>query len=106
MRSSDEQLREIMRRGDRIIEKQNMKKTILKDALVSGVCLALLIAFAVFVPDLAPVQTGGDAVQYGSLLLAAPYLGYVIVSLLAFTLGVSLTLLCIHWKKQKERERK
>ena len=46
--------------------------------------------------------------HYGSLLLAAPYTGYVVVGVLAFALGVCITLLCIHWKalRQKERERK
>ena len=106
MRSTDDQLREIMRRSDRIIETQRMKKTILRDAFASGLCLALLIAVAVFLPKLRSAQSGSAAAQYGSLLLAVPYLGFVIVSLLAFALGVSLTLLCIHWKKRKERERK
>lgn len=46
--------------------------------------------------------------QYGSLLLAAPYTGYVVVGVIAFALGICVTLLCICWKalKQKEREQK
>ena len=46
--------------------------------------------------------------RYGSLLLAAPYIGYVIVGILAFALGICVTLLCIRLKelREKERERK
>jgi hypothetical protein len=35
-------------------------------------------------------------------------MGYVVVGVLAFALGICVTLLCTHWKalKQKERERK
>jgi preprotein translocase subunit SecF len=106
MRSTDDQLREIMRRAELVKEKRIIKKTILTDVLASCVCLALLIAVAVCLPKLSLALTGSVATQYGSLLLAAPYIGYVIVGLLAFALGVCVTLLCVHWKKWKERERK
>jgi len=45
--------------------------------------------------------------NYGSLLLEEPYMGYVMVCVLAFALGVCMALLCVHWKalKQKEQER-
>lgn len=81
-----------------------MKKTVLADAIASGFCLALLIAVAVYLPHLTVAQGASAATQYGSLLLAAPCIGYVIVGLLAFALGVTLTLLCAHWKKWKERK--
>ena len=106
MRSTDDQLREIMRRAELVKEKRILKKAILTDALSACVCLALLIAVAAYLPNLTPAQTGSVITQYGSLLLAAPYIGYVIVALLAFALGVCVTLLCVHWRKWKERERK
>ena len=106
MRSTDDQLREIMRRSELVKEKRIIKKSILTDAIASCICLALLIAVAVYLPNLAPTLNGNAETQYGSLLLAAPYIGYMIVGLLAFALGVCVTLLCVHWKKWKERERK
>lgn len=106
MRSTDEQLREIIQRAEIVKEKRIMKKAILADGIASCICLALLIAAAVSLPNLKTAQAGNTASQYGSLLLAAPYIGYVIVSLLAFALGICVTLLCFHWKKWKEREKK
>ena len=106
MRSTNDQLREIMRRAELVKEKRNVKKVIMMNAVASGLCVALLIAVAVYLPNLSPAQAGQIETRYGSLLLAAPYIGYVIVGLLAFALGVSITLLCIQWKKWKERDRK
>ena len=106
MRSTDDQLREIMRRAELVKEKRNVKKVIMMNAVASGLCVALLITVAVYLPNLSPAQAGQIETRYGSLLLAAPYIGYVIVGLLAFALGVSITLLCIQWKKWKERDRK
>ena len=106
MRSTDDQLREIMRRAELVKEKRNVKKVIMMNAVASGLCVALLSTVAVYLPNLSPAQAGQIETRYGSLLLAAPYIGYVIVGLLAFALGVSITLLCIQWKKWKERDRK
>ncbi len=106
MRSTDEQLQEIMRRADLVKEKRTVKKTILTDAVASCVCLILLIAVAGYLPNITPSLTENVETQYGSLLLAAPCIGYVIVGLLAFALGICVTLLCVHWKRWKEREPK
>ena len=106
MRSTDDQLREIMRRAKHVKEKRIIKKSLLTDAIVSCVCLVFLIAVAAYLPTFSPAQAGAVETQYGSLLLAAPYIGYVIVGLLAFALGVCMTLLCVLWKKWKERDRK
>ena len=106
MRSTDEQLQEIMRRTELIKEKRIIKKAILTDALASCVCLALLIAVAVYLPNLAPALNVNAETQYGSLLIAAPYIGYVIVGFLALALGICVALLCVHWRKWKERKQK
>lgn len=108
MRSTDEQLQEIMGRAEFVKEKRSMRKRLHASAMASCVCAALLIAACVFLPQLAVMQENAGMQQYGSLLLAAPYTGYVVVGVIAFALGVCVTLLCIHWKalRQKEQDRK
>ena len=108
MRSTDEQLREIMRRAEIVKEKRILRKRIYAGAIASFACVALLIAVCFYLPRLSVIQAAPGLQQYGSLLLAAPYMGYVVVGVLAFALGICVTLLCVHWKalKQKERERK
>ena len=105
MRGTDEQLQEIMRRAEGLKERRRRNKAILTDAVSSGVLFALLIAAIAYVPKLPALQTAGTETRYGSLLLAAPSVGYVIVGLLAFALGVCVTLLCCHLKKREEPER-
>ena len=104
MRSTDEQLQEIMRRGEIVKEKRSIRKGIRASALVSCVCAVLLIAVCFYLPRLSVTQETPDMKNYGSLLLAAPYMGYVVVGVLAFALGVCITLLCVHWKRLKEKD--
>ncbi len=108
MRNTDEQLQEIMRRAEIVKEKRIIRKRIYASALASCVCVALLIAVCFCLPQLTVMPENAGMQHYGSLLLAAPYTGYVVVGVIAFALGVCITLLCIHWKalRQKERERK
>ena len=108
MRSTDEQLQEIMRRAESVKEKRIIRKRLHASALASCACVALLIAVCLYLPQLAVMPENAGMQQYGSLLLAAPYTGYVVVGVIAFALGVCVTLLCIHWKalKQKEPERR
>ena len=108
MRSTDEQLQEIMRRAEIVKEKRSIRKRIHASAIASCACVALLIAVCFCLPRLTFMTESTGMQQYGSLLLAAPYTGYVVVGVIAFALGVCVTLLCIHWKalKQKEQDRK
>ncbi len=108
MRSTDEQMREIMRRAEIVKEKRSARKRFQASAIASFACAVLLAAVCFCLPRLTVLPYNADMRHYGSLLLAAPYTGYVVVGVLAFSLGVCVTLLCIHWKalKQKEQERK
>ena len=105
MRNTDEQLREIMRRADAVKETRSIQKRVLGSALASCVCVILLIAVSIYLPRLTAISQDTAAGQYGSLLLAASYMGYVVVGVLAFALGVCVTLLSIQWRKLKGKER-
>ena len=108
MRSTDEQMREIMGRAKIVKEKRSIRKRLHASAIASLACAALLIAVCFCLPRLTVIPDSAGMQHYGSLLLAAPYTGYVIVGVLAFALGVCIALLCVHWKalQQKEQERK
>lgn len=107
MRSTDEQLREIMRRKDEVIEKQSIRRHLHACALAACACILLLVMTAVSLPKITTDSLDHATRQYGSLLLAAPYMGYVVVGVLTFALGICVTLFCIRWKEleQKEREK-
>jgi len=104
MRSMDEQVSEILSRREVVRERRVNKRILVANAVASCVCVILIIATSFYLPKLAIMQSEGGASQYGSLLLAAPYVGYVIIGILAFALGICVTLFCCFWKKYKEQE--
>ena len=108
MRSTDEQLHEVLRRAENVREKRALRKGLRASLLASCACIALLIAVGVSLPRVTMIARGPAMQQYGSLLLAAPYMGYIVVGVLALALGVCVTLLCTQWRelRRKERDRK
>lgn len=105
MRSTDEQLREIMKRADVVKEKRTIRKSLHMRALSACVCAVLLAIVSFYLPQINTVPLESSMQRYGSLLLAAPYIGYVVVGILAFALGICVTLLCIRLKELKAKER-
>ena len=105
MRNTDEQLHEIMRRSEIVREKRALRKRVLISAAASCVVTALLIAALVYLPWLKVISKSVNAPQYGSLLLSAPYMGYILIMLLAFALGICLTLLCVFCGRLVRKDR-
>ena len=101
MRSTDEQLNEITARAAKLRKKQTLRRLIAAESIACCVCLALLIRCAVVMPAFeAAVRDSADA-YYGGLLLSSPSLGYVVIGVLGFFLGICVTLLCVHLHKQR-----
>ena len=102
-----EKLQKALPNREIVKEKRSIRNRMQASAIASCVFVALLIAVCCFLPRITVMPENAGMWQYGSLLLAAPYVGYVMVGTLAFALGVCVTLLCIHYKalKQKERDR-
>ena len=67
MRSTDEQLREIMRRAETVKAKRILRKRIQASAIASCACVALLIAVCFYLPRLSVIQAAPGLQQYGSL---------------------------------------
>lgn len=103
MRSQDEQLSEILRRSDKIREKTALRNHMIMEAATSLVCLAFVILSVAKMPD-AIAASDSSSTNYGSLILSSQNMGYVVVGVLAFILGVCITMLCIHWKKYKAHD--
>ena len=96
MRTTDDQLKEILHRADSLQELRPARKKVAVDAAASATCLALLVGVLIFLPRFVSTGSVNTMSRYGSLLIDAPYLGLVVVCLLAFALGVCVTLLCVH----------
>ena len=97
--TTEEALTEIMRRKNQIVLRRSRRSC----QVLSGVS-AMLMAFLLLVICMMPGSPGSafTGTVYGSFLLSAEAGGYVLAAVLAFILGVVITLLIQNRKKQTE----
>ena len=107
MRSHEERVAETKRRIAKMErEKQRRRNTITMASAVAA-CLVLLIGAALAMPGIAAsIQTG----DYSGLETAASMygggaaLGYIVIGLLAFLLGVCVTVLCFRLRQMNRED--
>jgi len=104
MRTNEEQVQEILKRAGHMRAVHDLRVKIGSWSAASLLCVALLIALVAAAPGLNLQNSSAAEGQYGSLLLAQPYILYVVVGLLSFALGVCVTVLCVQWRKLKREE--
>lgn len=101
--TDEEYLKEITIRSQKIIRNKN-RHSVRMFSVLSSVLLILLISVIVQNPS-----TGGYAAhstEMGAFLLGPETGGYVLVAVLAFVAGISLTILCLTFKKKKNFEKR
>ena len=100
--SIDEQMTIITERACRLQRRQRAIRRITSDAVCAGLCLFLLIVSALYLPGSSAAAADTQAVSsYGSLILGSAFAGYILTGVLAFGLGVFITLFCIHWRAMR-----
>lgn len=102
MRNTDEQLREIMNRANYMKERKAAQRAAASYAIASCICILLLVVTSFYLPALSAPGGTGAPVHYGSLLLNASYMSYVVIGLIAFLLGICVTLLCLHLRELRK----
>jgi hypothetical protein len=107
MREIDAQLAEIERRRRALVHRRHRRET----AGLGALCLALGASLGVSLAQAVPLAAqAGDAAElpayYGTVLMQNPAVGFVLVVLLAFGLGVCATLLCLRIRTYREEQRK
>lgn len=103
MKTTDEQMNEIMRRSKSLKAKKSMNDYLIGFSIAIAACLALIVLVGASIANVNPETTDNTVSQYGSLVISAPYMGYVVIGLLAFILGVLVTLLCRHIREFKQK---
>lgn len=99
MRSTEEQLQEIVARSNRMRAASHRRRAV-RDALAAAACIALMVYVAYAIPSLDGVIEQPGA-QYGSLIITGSSLGYVLIAALAFLLGIFVTLLALHLRNSR-----
>ena len=109
MRSNEERVVEVKRR---IAEKERQKKLRRsRIAAVSAVaaCLVLILVLSLFMPGIAgQLRPGGysDYEMVASMFGENGALGYIIIGLLAFLLGVCVTIVCFRIRLLSREEQR
>ena len=114
MRSHEERVAETKRRIAQIEREKRRRRNTITMASAVAACLALLIGASLAMPGIAASIRTGDYVGFetaASIFHDGAALGYIVIGLLAFLLGVCVTVLCFRLRQMnreadqnKERE--
>ena len=98
--TNEEMVSEILKRSDKVRDERRKKSSLYLGA-ASAVLLAALIAVIGFMPT---GMSGGytENTMYGAFLLGREAGGYVIVALLSFALGITVTLITQKYRRTGE----
>lgn len=107
MRSHEERVAEAKRRIAKIERAKRLRRNTFTMASAVAACLALLIGASLAMPGIAAnIQTGNysgfetAASMYGG----GAALGYIVIGLLAFLLGVCVTVLCFRLRQMNRED--
>ncbi|MFR1457047.1 MAG: DUF4179 domain-containing protein [Oscillibacter sp.] len=106
MRSHEERVAETKRRIAKIEREKRLRRNTITMASAVAACLALLIGASLAMPGIAANIQTGDYSGFetaASIFHGGAALGYIVIGLLAFLLGVCVTVLCF-WLRQMNRE--
>ena len=107
MRSHEERITEAKRRIAKMEREKRRRRNTVTMASAVAACLALLIGASLAMPGIAAnIQTGNysgfetAASMYGG----GAALGYIVIGLLAFLLGVCVTVLCFRLRQMNRED--
>ena len=107
MRSHEERITEAKRRIAKTGREKRLRRNTITMASAVAACLALLIGASLAMPGIAAnIQTGNysgfetAASMYGG----GAALGYIVIGLLAFLLGVCVTVLCFRLRQMNRED--
>ena len=107
MRSLEERVTETKRRiAARQREKRRRRNTVTMASAVTA-CLALLIGASFAMPGIAASIQAGDYAGFetaASMYGGGAALGYIVIGLLAFLLGVCVTVLCFRLRQMSRED--
>ena len=105
MRDLDEQLRMIQSRSLRLRQEKRRRRTILRETGLVCACMVLIAGAALWVSGVTGAAVPVTASPYGSMIAGSRFIGYIVIGVLAFLLGISVTLLGLQMRKKQDREK-
>ena len=107
MRSHEERVAEAKRRIAKIERAKRLRRNTITMASAVAACLALLVGASFAMPGIAASIQTGDYVGFetaASMYGGGAALGYIVIGLLAFLLGVCVTVLCFRLRQMSRED--
>ena len=107
MRSHEERVAEAKRRIAKIEREKRLRRNTITMASAVAACLALLVGASLAMPGItANIQTGDYSgfETAASIFHGGAALGYIVIGLLAFLLGVCVTVLCFRLRQMSRED--
>ena len=107
MRSHEERVAETKRRIAKIEREKRLRRNTITMAFAVAACLALLIGASFAMPGIAASIQTGDYAGFetaASMYGGGAALGYIVIGLLAFLLGVCVTVLCFRLRQMSRED--
>ena len=106
MRNHEERVAETKRRIAKIEREKRLRRNKITMASVVAACLVLLIGASLAMPGIAAsIQTGDySGFETAASMYGGGALGYIVIGLLAFLLGVCVTVLCFRLQQMNRED--
>ena len=106
MRSYEERVAETKRRIAKIEREKRLRRNTITMASAVVACLVLLIGASLAMPGIVvKIQTGDSGFETAaSIFHSGAALGYIVIGLLAFLLGVCVTILCFRLRQMNRED--
>ena len=107
MRSHEERVAETKRRIAKMEREKRLRRNTVTMASAVAACLALLIGASLAMPGIAAsIRTGNHSgfETTASMYGGGAALGYIVIGLLAFLLGVCVTVLCFRLRQMNRED--
>ena len=104
MRTNEERIAAMHERAAELRVEKRKRQAYLAGTASAALCLVLVILLAAQMPRLVPVSVEAPAGpgMSGSMFAANGALGYIVIALVAFVLGVCVTVFCFRLKKWRD----
>ena len=106
MRTNEERIAAMHSRAAELAREKRKKQALIAGAASAAASLALILIIAVQIPHLLPVSTqvSGGSGMSGSIFSQNGALGYIVIGVIAFLLGICVTIFCLKLKQWRDSE--
>ena len=109
MRSHEERVAAVKRRMAEVEQEKRLRRSRMATVCSVAACLILIVGLSVVMPGIVSGMAGGDYTGGGmaaSIFGDSAVIGYIVIGLIAFLLGVCVTILCLRIRKFQQENKK